>query len=149
MHVLSTFRIRIIIFLMVLLILWQIFRTWPDGSSFQVSWRNDIQYLFSRTFKCYFCDSTFVQEEQFAKTAGAPVLVMVFYEAMCPDSKHFIMKQLQSAFYRAPSLVDFQLVPYGKASVSHSPKQQAFFNPNTQNMCALITLTFVIYTHQT
>lgn len=45
-------------------------------------------------------------------------MVMVFYEALCPDSKHFILKQLQQAFYKAPTLVEFQLVPYGKASVS-------------------------------
>lgn len=43
---------------------------------------------------------------------------MVFYEALCPDSKHFIIRQLQPSFYRAPTLVDFQLVPYGKAKVS-------------------------------
>lgn len=51
------------------------------------------------------------------RRAGSPVLVMVFYEALCPDSKNFIIKQLHTAYGRAPSLIDFQLVPYGKATV--------------------------------
>ena len=58
------------------------------------------------------------KDERSMRPAGAPVLVMVFYEALCPDSKHFVVKQLQNAFYTAPALVDFQLVPYGKATVS-------------------------------
>lgn len=59
-----------------------------------------------------------IKDAHFTRSAGAPVIVMVFYEALCPDSKHFIMKQLQYAFYKAPALIDFQLVPYGKAKVS-------------------------------
>lgn len=51
------------------------------------------------------------------RKAGSPVLVMVFYEALCPDSKNFIIKQLHGVYERAPSLIDFQLVPYGKATV--------------------------------
>lgn len=42
----------------------------------------------------------------------------VFYEALCPDSKHFVTKQLQPAFYKAPALIDFQLIPYGKATTT-------------------------------
>lgn len=51
---------------------------------------------------------------------------MVFYEALCPDSKHFVLRQLQPAFYKAPTLVDFQLVPYGKASVRNYTKLLLF-----------------------
>lgn len=51
------------------------------------------------------------------RKAGSPVLVMVFYEALCPDSKNFVIKQLHTSYERAPSLIDFQLVPYGKATV--------------------------------
>lgn len=47
-------------------------------------------------------------------------MVMVFYEALCPDSKHFILKQLQPTYDKAPSLIDFQLVPYGKATVLYT-----------------------------
>lgn len=37
MHLLSGFRARVVIFLLVLLILWQIFRTWPEGGEYHVS----------------------------------------------------------------------------------------------------------------
>lgn len=42
----------------------------------------------------------------------------VFYEALCPDSKHFIIKQLQTTFQRLPLLITIDLVPYGKATTS-------------------------------
>lgn len=58
------------------------------------------------------------QEDLMLRPSNAPVYVMVFYEALCPDSKNFILKQLQPTFVRAPSLVDIQFVPYGKASTS-------------------------------
>lgn len=51
------------------------------------------------------------------RAAGEPVMVMVFYEALCPDSKHFILRQLVPTYGNAPQLIDFQLVPYGKATV--------------------------------
>ncbi|KAL7739034.1 hypothetical protein ACLKA6_001942 [Drosophila palustris] len=57
-------------------------------------------------------------EPSFRKTIGAPVLVMVFYEALCPDSKYFITKQLLPAFKAAAPIMEVQLVPYGKATTS-------------------------------
>lgn len=57
-----------------------------------------------------------VQEELIRRAAGTPVLVTVYYEALCPDSKHFVVKQLQSTFERAPELIDVKLIPYGKAT---------------------------------
>jgi interferon, gamma-inducible protein 30 len=50
--------------------------------------------------------------------SGIPVLVMVFYEALCPDSKNFIIRQLVPTFHKASHLIDIQLVPYGKATTS-------------------------------
>lgn len=48
---------------------------------------------------------------------SAPVLVVVYYETLCPDSKNFVLHQLQPAFDRAPELMDIEFVPFGKASV--------------------------------
>lgn len=42
-------------------------------------------------------------------------MVTVFYEALCGDSKHFIIKQLLPAFRQAAPLMDIELIPYGKA----------------------------------
>lgn len=47
-----------------------------------------------------------------------PVLVTVFYEALCPDSKSFITKHLLPIMERGSRLVTVSLVPYGKAKVS-------------------------------
>ncbi|XP_014102669.2 gamma-interferon-inducible lysosomal thiol reductase [Bactrocera oleae] len=49
------------------------------------------------------------------RSPGAPVLVSVYYEALCGDSKHFIIKQLLPAFRQAAPLMDIELIPYGKA----------------------------------
>lgn len=57
-------------------------------------------------------------DESMKRPSDAPVYVMVFYEALCPDSKNFVLKQLQPAYDRAPNLIDIQFVPYGKAKTS-------------------------------
>lgn len=84
-------RIRLIVIVVVVIILWQIFRNWPGS------------------------DENLANQAQ--RAAGSPVMVMVFYEALCPDSKHFILKQLEPTYSKASALIDFQLVPYGKATV--------------------------------
>lgn len=90
MHCLNAFRIRILIIILAIFIFWQIFRNWPGADDYSNG----------------------------ARLAGTPVMVMVFYEALCPDSKHFILKQLEPAFAKASSLIDYQLVPYGKATTN-------------------------------
>ncbi|XP_011293137.1 GILT-like protein 1 isoform X1 [Musca domestica] len=59
--------------------------------------------------------------QTYRRAPGAPVIVTVFYEALCPDSKHFITKQLIPAFKEASILMDTRLVPYGKASTMTNP----------------------------
>uniref|UniRef100_A0A182YS94 Gamma-interferon inducible lysosomal thiol reductase n=1 Tax=Anopheles stephensi TaxID=30069 RepID=A0A182YS94_ANOST len=63
-------------------------------------------------------------EEDVEQTSGgdalqkpnAPVYVVVYYEALCPDSKNFVLHQLLPAYERAPELMDIEFVPFGKAS---------------------------------
>lgn len=43
------------------------------------------------------------------------MVVTVFYETLCPDSKNFFVKQLTSTYKKLPHLVDVSYVPYGKA----------------------------------
>lgn len=70
-------------------------------------------------------------------------MVMVFYEALCPDSKHFILKQLEPTFSKASSLIDFQLVPYGKATVCKLYSQSRTKSLQSQNKCNHLLLFFV------
>ena len=46
-----------------------------------------------------------------------PILVEVYYESMCPDSKYFIKKQLVPTVGKISEIVEFKLIPYGKAHV--------------------------------
>uniref|UniRef100_A0A2M4BY20 Putative gamma-interferon-inducible lysosomal thiol reductase isoform x1 n=1 Tax=Anopheles marajoara TaxID=58244 RepID=A0A2M4BY20_9DIPT len=57
-------------------------------------------------------------DEAALKPSPAPVYVVVYYEALCPDSKHFVIRQLKPAFERAPALMEIQFVPYGKATTT-------------------------------
>ncbi|KAH8343585.1 hypothetical protein KR067_005137, partial [Drosophila pandora] len=54
------------------------------------------------------------------------VLITVFYEALCPDSKYFLSKQMLPAFKMAASIMDVKLVPYGKARTSLSDGNLSF-----------------------
>lgn len=51
-------------------------------------------------------------------TLVPPVVITVFYEALCPDSRSFFTKQLLPTFEKLPHLIQINLVPYGKAKVS-------------------------------
>jgi len=46
------------------------------------------------------------------------VHVAVYYEALCPDSRSFVMKQLGPTYRRLSADIEVELVPYGKATVS-------------------------------
>lgn len=45
------------------------------------------------------------------------VKITVYYEALCSDSRFFILKQLVPAYETIPDYLDVDLVPYGKAEV--------------------------------
>ncbi|XP_030382810.1 gamma-interferon-inducible lysosomal thiol reductase [Scaptodrosophila lebanonensis] len=47
-----------------------------------------------------------------------PVVVRVFYEALCPDSKYFITRQLLPTYVVAASIMEVELIPYGKATTN-------------------------------
>ncbi|XP_055638010.1 gamma-interferon-inducible lysosomal thiol reductase [Toxorhynchites rutilus septentrionalis] len=63
-------------------------------------------------------ESNQIAEDSIVPLSEAPVYMMVFYEALCPDSKNFIINQLQPTFARASSFIEIQFVPYGKAKTS-------------------------------
>lgn len=58
---------------------------------------------------------------EFSKAKGAPVVISVYYEALCPDSKGFIIKQLLPAYKKIPNLVDIEFFAYGKATTHELP----------------------------
>jgi len=49
--------------------------------------------------------------------ASQKVHVAVYYEALCPDSRSFVLKQLNPMYQKLLTNVEVELVPYGKAKV--------------------------------
>lgn len=45
------------------------------------------------------------------------VLVTVYYEALCPDSRSFVIKQLEPTYQSLKEHITVEMVPYGKATV--------------------------------
>lgn len=46
------------------------------------------------------------------------ITISVYYEALCSDSRSFIIKQLVPAYESIPGFILLDLIPYGKAKVS-------------------------------
>ena len=44
------------------------------------------------------------------------VVVDVYYECLCPDSRYFVLHELLPAHNKVGSLMDVRMWPYGKAS---------------------------------
>ncbi|XP_064535103.1 gamma-interferon-inducible lysosomal thiol reductase [Drosophila montana] len=88
------------------------------------------------------------EEPNYRRASGGaplPVLVTVFYEALCPDSKYFITKQLLPAYKVAAPIMEVQLVPYGKAHTTTDDEGKLIFDcqhgptecqANTYHACA-------------
>lgn len=45
------------------------------------------------------------------------IIIGVYYEALCPDSRGFIMRDLKSTYDKIPNNIIIELIPYGKATV--------------------------------
>ena len=46
------------------------------------------------------------------------VNVTVFYEVLCPDSRHFILRQLFPTWEKVSDIMELDYRPFGKADVS-------------------------------
>ena len=49
-----------------------------------------------------------------------PVLVGVYYESLCPDSRDFIVDKLQKVYNKLSDITFLELVPYGNAKVCNA-----------------------------
>lgn len=62
-------------------------------------------------------DQAATQSSEKDDPASQKVHVAVYYEALCPDSRSFILKQLGQTYRKLSANMELELVPYGKAKV--------------------------------
>ncbi|XP_023329243.1 gamma-interferon-inducible lysosomal thiol reductase isoform X2 [Eurytemora carolleeae] len=73
-----------------------------------------IIYLYKSSFiKIKVTDKLEAQEKE-------SVRVDVYYECLCPDSRHFVVHQLFPAWSLLKEIMEVNLIPYGKASSKKS-----------------------------
>ncbi|XP_075971962.1 gamma-interferon-inducible lysosomal thiol reductase-like protein [Anticarsia gemmatalis] len=112
-------RYRLIVLLLLALIMWQLFRLLPDKPDTQLS-EPDIEKL---------------EDDKFNKHKQDKVKVRVYYEALCPDSKHFFMRHLGPVTDKLSEFIDVTLVPYGKATTKEDHGQYYFQCQHGEEEC--------------
>ena len=66
------------------------------------------------------CGVTMQVEQQchyILRHLSASVRLGLFYESLCPDSRDFIVNQLQDAYSKLSNITHLELIPYGNAKV--------------------------------
>ncbi|KAJ9586870.1 hypothetical protein L9F63_019552 [Diploptera punctata] len=93
-------RFKIFAFIIVCFILWQTFRHFPfqDDTEQELLLHKEV-----------------IEPSQAVNSVITPILVSVFYEALCPDSRSFFTKHLLPTYEKIPHLIKVDLIPYGKA----------------------------------
>lgn len=64
-----------------------------------------------------------LEDDKFNIHKQDKVKVRVYYEALCPDSKHFFMRHLRPVTEKLSEFLEIALIPYGKATVSRCTNQ--------------------------
>ncbi|XP_026731370.1 GILT-like protein 1 [Trichoplusia ni] len=93
-------RYRLVVIVLLGLILWQFFRLLPDKPATQLSEAGIVE----------------LEDDSYNKHKQDKVKVRVYYEALCPDSKHFFMRHLGPVTEKLSDFLQVTLVPYGKAT---------------------------------
>ncbi|CAB3240568.1 unnamed protein product [Arctia plantaginis] len=99
--------------------MWQVFRLLPDKHDWQLS-EPDILVL---------------EDGKFNKHKQDKVKVRVYYEALCPDSKHFFMRHLYPVTEKLSDFIDVTLVPYGKATTKEENGKYYFTCQHGEQEC--------------
>ncbi|KAL0851222.1 hypothetical protein ABMA28_007066 [Loxostege sticticalis] len=110
-------RYRLLVLVLLGLIIWQIIQLLPKN---RVQLSEDIVEL---------------EDDRFNKHKKDKVKVRVYYEALCPDSKHFFIKHLAPVTEKLSEFLDITLVPYGKATTKEKKGQYIFNCQHGEEEC--------------
>lgn len=115
-------RYRIIVLVLLSLIMWQFFRLIPEKpvALFSESVDTDILEL---------------EDDKYNKHKQDKVKVRVYYEALCPDSKYFFVKNLAPVTEKLSEFLDVTLVPYGKATTKEINGKYIFSCQHGEEEC--------------
>lgn len=109
-------KLRLIGLVILCILTWKFMYFVTKHPSFQVNiLDNDFSFVHRKDFNFQLMLST--NDTLNDKQTIEKVLVSVYYEALCSDSRNFILKQLVPAYEKAPNLIELDLIPYGKATV--------------------------------
>ncbi|XP_055351211.1 gamma-interferon-inducible lysosomal thiol reductase-like [Paramacrobiotus metropolitanus] len=76
------------------------------------------------------------EDENAAKMAAVPlVLVEVFYEVLCPDSKDFVIDQIYPTVQKIGGIVNISMVPFGKAEERKDGEEYIFSCQHGEKEC--------------
>lgn len=68
----------------------------------------------------------YVEEQEYQSVKGQKVNVTVFYEVLCPDSRHFVLRQLYPTWEKVPEIMDINYRPFGKAYITRKGDDYEF-----------------------
>ncbi|XP_072763096.1 gamma-interferon-inducible lysosomal thiol reductase [Anoplolepis gracilipes] len=102
---LGTFRWRLVFFLVIGLLLWQTSKIWLVFLEGNAAALQELQM-----------DQAMTPSSQKDDPIRQRVHVAVYYEALCPDSRSFILKQLGPTYWKLSTNIEVELIPYGKAT---------------------------------
>ncbi|XP_013191317.1 gamma-interferon-inducible lysosomal thiol reductase [Amyelois transitella] len=111
-------RYRIVVLVLVALILWQFFRLLPQKATDIIE--TDIEKL---------------EDDKYNKHKQDKVKVRVYYEALCPDSKHFFVRHLRPVTEKLSEFLEIALVPYGKATTREEKGHYIFQCQHGEEEC--------------
>ncbi|XP_012263457.2 GILT-like protein 3 [Athalia rosae] len=119
----GSFRTRLIVTIFIVIVLWQSSKHWTPvflttndhAAQFSAEKPQSVEDL---------VDGPVIVKA--SKPDVQKVLVSVYYEALCPDSRSFVIKQLVPTFQRISDNLHMELIPYGKARTTETPTGYEF-----------------------
>ncbi|XP_029049434.1 GILT-like protein 1 [Osmia bicornis bicornis] len=100
----GNFRWRILFIIISVLLLWQLTKVWLGFTQRKSGIEAQLQ------------DNHLAILSQKDDWSKQKIRIAVYYEALCPDSRSFFIKQLLPTYHRLPDSIQVQLIPYGKAT---------------------------------